>query len=128
VKVGGGACPFCGAEQKAVDEVPRPTGRLSRSALFAASAVGAALATTDCSSSPVPLPLYGAAPIVPVETKDAGADAPTSLDGATDGHMIPPDAPSVVALYGGFAPVDAEAESNSGTHPIPLYGAAPIGS
>ncbi len=58
VKRGDAVCPFCGAAVS-VDIGPTRTiaGRLSRAALFAAGAVGAAMATTDCSSG---MALYGA--------------------------------------------------------------------
>src|SRR5271166_3034732 len=70
-------CPFCGATASVESSPTRIlAGRLSRAALFAAGAVGAAVATTDCSAQPP----YGAGPhpgaveVFPNGTEDSGAD------------------------------------------------------
>ena len=47
-------CPFCGS--KCVQAARISLGRVARGALFAAGAV----ALTECSSSPAPVPFYGA--------------------------------------------------------------------
>ncbi len=52
VKQGDCLCPFCGAKASCSDDPALAAkGRVSRAVLFAAGAVGAGLATTDCSSS-----------------------------------------------------------------------------
>lgn len=86
VKRGDGPCPFCGGTVPHVAAPPAraAAGRLSRSALFAASAVGVALSTADC-SSPSPLPPYGT---VPFYTPDDAA----SEDAADGGSSTPADA------------------------------------
>jgi hypothetical protein len=100
VKRGAGVCPFCEASIPSAE--PGPTrvlaGRLSRAALFA---VGAAAATTDC-SSPTIVP-YGQAPYPEMvdsggsDAADAGTPAPpTDAAGA-------PDVPMAIALYGAAA-------------------------
>jgi hypothetical protein len=81
VKRGDAICPFCGATANAgIGPTRVLAGRLSRAALFAAGAVGAAVATTDCSAQPP----YGAGPhsgaveVFPNGTEDASAaDAPS---------------------------------------------------
>jgi hypothetical protein len=117
VKRGDAMCPFCGAT--AVVEIgPTRTiaGRLSRAALFAAGAMGAAVAITDCSAQPP----YGAGPhpgaveVFPNGTEDASAaEAPSeAASDAADASTTEPtesstaseDAPSIVAPYGAFAP------------------------
>jgi hypothetical protein len=78
-------CPFCGAMAR-VDVGPTRTiaGRLSRAALFAAGAVGAAVATTDCSAQPP----YGAGPhsgaveVFPNGTEDSSASDSRSVEAA----------------------------------------------
>jgi len=61
VKRGDAICPFCG-ESASVDIGPTRVlaGRLSRAALFAAGAMGAAVATTDCGTPPSSTAFYGA--------------------------------------------------------------------
>jgi hypothetical protein len=109
IKQGDAICPFCGATAS-VDIGPRRVlaHRLSRAALFAAGAMGAAVASTDCSSG---MALYGGA-VVPLEdagASDALSDAATDAgnSGATAGptdSSSAADVPSAVALYGGIAP------------------------
>jgi hypothetical protein len=54
VKRGDAICPFCGATASVdIGSTRVLAGRLSRAALFAAGAVGTAVATTDCSTSSV---------------------------------------------------------------------------
>jgi hypothetical protein len=97
VKQGDETCPFCG--EKVLR--PRPpvvratTQRRSRSALFALSAMGAAVATTECSSSSG-TPLYGG----PVPTLDASTDAASMTldDAASEGGAI--EGGSAQPLYG----------------------------
>jgi hypothetical protein len=51
VKLGDSTCPFCGEHVPHVTAQARmAVGRLSRSALFAASAAGLAITTLDCGS------------------------------------------------------------------------------
>jgi len=90
VKQGDCLCPFCGAKASCTNERALVgNGRMSRAALLAAGAVGAVLATTDCSSS------------------DTGSPSPTTdADDASQGIG------SVVTLYGGFVP-DASDASNT---------------
>jgi len=146
VKQGDGACPFCGAQAPGASTpgpsaVPTAAGRLSRSALFAASAVGVALATTDCSSAS-PQPLYGgvvtpvgdAAPVsdaAPGGGSGDAADAVSSppLDAAGEAAPGRNEGGSVQPLYGAVAP-PADAGSGQGGFDgsaIALYGGAPVG-
>lgn len=100
VKVGDGACPFCGAitPRAAVAAIPR--GRLSRAALLAAGAAGA-LAMADCGSSGSTVAPYGSPPRPP--------DAGMSMD---DGGETP-DASATVVFYGAASPPFLDAsESN----------------
>jgi hypothetical protein len=91
VKHGDCTCPFCGARAPSTDGPAREANvRMSRAALLAAGAVGAVLATTDCSSS------------------DTGSPSPTTDAGdASQGEG------SVVALYGAFVPPDASDASDA---------------
>jgi len=128
VKEGDSACPFCGAGVSFVS-VPAPrtaAGRLSRSALFAASAV---LATTGCSSSssPSPQPLYGGIEVDAASASSSGG----SLDGSStppedgSGGTSPFEGGSVQPAYGAVAPTDASPERFEGGA-IALYGGSPI--
>jgi hypothetical protein len=131
VKEGDRTCPFCGAGVSFVSVPAAPTaaGRLSRSALFAASAVSAALATTGCSSSS-DQPAYGGPAYGGVDAASA-----SSSGGSSDGSSTPPDdgsggtppneAGSVQPLYGAVAPTDSGPERFDGSA-IALYGGAPI--
>jgi|HubBroStandDraft_1064217.scaffolds.fasta_scaffold432236_2 hypothetical protein len=85
-------------------------GRLSRAALFA-GAMGTAVVSTDCSTSPaVP---YGVAPYFPSETEDASAsDAPGEAApdaGDASATIVPSDSssaadvPMAVPSYGAAA-------------------------
>jgi hypothetical protein len=118
VRSGDSKCPFCGGEVLHVNVPARVTvGRLSRSALFAASAAGLALATTNCGSMSSS---YGGPPcatadgsdtcvveagVLPVDdavaedasedaadsgssTPDAGEAGPN--EGGSDGAVMPP--------------------------------------
>jgi hypothetical protein len=99
------ACPFCGnalalEPEAALSVVPR----LGRAALFT---FGAALATSACTGTGAPVPLYGAPSI------DSGAaDAAPPIDAGNDA--------TVLAMYGG-PPIDAGS-------PGPLYGAPALDS
>jgi hypothetical protein len=97
VKQGDGTCPFCG-EHISFATMPAArlaVGRLSRSALLAASAAGLALAIVDCSSSSSEpaeggidatftfYPMYGMPPlgdsaVIPLADGDAAGCATTS--------------------------------------------------
>ncbi len=118
VKRGDATCPFCGATAGAESSPARTlAGRLSRAALFAAGAMGTAVATTACSSTSLPQtmlqPMYGGTS--PPDSSSA-SDAPSTTDGPadaedasttsepTDSSSASQDAPSAVALYGGIAP------------------------
>jgi hypothetical protein len=110
VKRGEAACPFCGVAVVLPPAAPRPSVRLSRSALFALTAAGA-LAATDCGGT-TSEPLYGA----PVPGVDASSDAPQdgsfqALYGAMpapDGGQLQDSSPNIdatgIALYGGAPP------------------------
>lgn len=111
VKRGDAICPFCGATASVVSGPTRTTaGRLSRAALFAAGAVGAAVATTNCA----PAPPYGTIPGGPIPTEDASASDGRSVEAADAGEAsttseptdssTAADVPTAVALYGGIAP------------------------
>jgi hypothetical protein len=112
VKRGETLCPFCGATASVVENRPsRATaGRLSRAALFAVGAVGAAVATTDCA----PAPPYGTLPAGPPPTEDSSVSDGPSVDAADAGDASTTtgptdsssaaDVPTAVALYGGIAP------------------------
>lgn len=107
VKQGDVTCPFCGEHVPRVNVavVRAAAGRLSRSALVAASAVGVVLATTDCGGSKVAEPMGDAA-----ESEDAADGSSTNPGdaagetGITDGGSNQPsnDAarPRCVTLYG----------------------------
>jgi hypothetical protein len=114
VKRGDPVCPFCGATASLESGPTRVlVGRLSRAAIFAAGAMGAAVATTNCNSAPVPpsqpmlqpmyggstplddgslsgQPAYGGSPLVTVETEDSGASdgpseaVPDAVDASAD--------------------------------------------
>jgi hypothetical protein len=111
VKRGDAVCPFCGATAS-IESGPTRTvaGRLSRAALVAAGAVGAAVATTACS----PAPPYGTNPYVPNETGDASAS----------------DGPSEVAADAGDASTTSEPTDSSSTADViastPPYGQGPL--
>ena len=81
VKDGERACPFCGAEEPCANAPPTRTaaGSLSRSALFALSAIGASVAGTDCSASSIAP--YGLPPSVGDAT--FAEDAPVAADGGS---------------------------------------------
>lgn len=117
VRRGDTVCPFCGgANDSPAATAPIQTiaGRLSRAALFAAGAVGAAVATTDCSTSAQPLyggsfaqPLYGGS-FVPEDSgvSDAASDAGEAgamQEGSTSTGpgMVSPAYGGAVPLYGG---------------------------
>jgi hypothetical protein len=101
VKRGEALCPFCGATAS-VDIGPTRTiaGRLSRAALFAAGAVGAAVATTDCGAGPQPA--YGGVSI-PSEIEDSSAS----------------DGPSVVVADAGDASTTTEPTDSSSASDAP---------
>jgi hypothetical protein len=135
VKQGDAACPFCGAATRkaAPPAALSAAGRLSRSALFAAGAVGAALATTDCTSAS-PQPAYGG-----VVTPASDAASGSSSGGVTDGSSTTPvdsggggtpsEGGSVQPLYGAVAPpVDASPGGRFEGGAMALYGAAPVGT
>ena len=115
VKLGECACPFCGAQVACRAGRNLPATRMSRAALFAASALGTVLGATDCSESSQPL--YGAGPYLPegdAAQSDSTSMMPGNEGGAPSDAAAPSDAgdeqPGAVALYGGFAPVDASNE------------------
>jgi hypothetical protein len=128
VKQADATCPFCGAAtpRAAQPAALSAVGRLSRSALFAAGAVGAALATTDCSSSQ---PVYGG-PVAPVSDAASGSSSGGSKDGSSTtpvdsgGGGPMNEGGSAQPLYGAVAP-PVDASPGSG---VPLYGAAPVGT
>jgi hypothetical protein len=73
VKRGDALCPFCGATASVESGPTRIlAGGLSRAALFAAGAVGAAVATMDCGGPPASVVFYGAIS-PPLELGDSGA-------------------------------------------------------
>jgi hypothetical protein len=109
VKRGDALCPFCGATAS-IEISPRPTiaGRLSRAALFAAGAVGTALATANC-GAPYGLPPGG----FQVETEDSGAsDGPSETD-AEDTSTTPDSASTADAPSTADGPNDAGDASTS---------------
>jgi hypothetical protein len=131
VKQSESKCPFCG------EKVPRANapvarvvvGRLSRSALYAASAAGLAITAADCSSSSAP---YGV-PAVTVPLSDAAvgdasgdaidAESSTLIDAAATGDA--PEASSDTADGSSSSTSDAAGEtgpSEAGSVQ-PLYGA-----
>jgi hypothetical protein len=139
-------CPFCGVAVSARSE-PTPTrtaaGRLSRAALFAAGAMGAAVTTTDC-GGPAIQPPYGGAPVQPtdggsvaIESQDSAAadsgdasvatEPPDSSTAAADAPNME-DVPMAVAAYGGAIIVDSGGtESDDAPSFVALYGGfAPV--
>jgi hypothetical protein len=103
VKLGDSTCPFCGNEVPRVNARARAAvGRLSRSAFFAASAVGVVLATTDCGGSEVVSPMGDAA--ASGDAADGSSSDAAGETGVTDGGSVQPkyDAsrPRCITLYG----------------------------
>jgi hypothetical protein len=111
VKQGERACPFCGAEDPCANAPP--TGgfavALSRSALFALSAIGASVAGTDCSASSIAP--YGQPPSVGDAT--FAEDAPVAADGGSVSgdaarEAAPLEGGSLQPVYGApVSPTDA---------------------
>jgi hypothetical protein len=87
-------------------------GRLSRSALFAASAAGLALVTTECGSTPQPLPPYGQPPgccEVPPDdaaAEDAAGDAATGDASEASGDAADGGASTSDATAGDAGPTE----------------------
>jgi len=85
VRRGDLVCPFCGGANASAESAPTRTiaGRLSRAALFAAGAMGVAVATTECSSAPQPA--YGGSFGQPAPTDATVSEGASSVaDGSTD--------------------------------------------
>jgi hypothetical protein len=105
VKRGDATCPFCGASASAESSPTRTlAGRLSRAALFAAGAAGAAVATTNCSAQSD----YGGPPVIHTEDSSAGDAVPDAADasaatGPTDSSTAA-DVPMAVPFYGAAPP------------------------
>ncbi len=96
VRDGDRTCPFCGVEVSRVD-APRArtvAGHLSRSALLAVSALGAAVAATDCSPSSSIAP-YGTPPTL----GDAADNSPPPPEDAAS-EAAPFDGGSLQPMYG----------------------------
>ncbi len=109
VKRGDALCPFCGARASVDIGATRVlSGRLSRAALFAAGTMGAAVATTGCSS-----PAYGG-PIVYGHTKTEDASA---SDGASVEAADAADASATTV------PTDSSSAADAPMAPGILYGA-----
>jgi hypothetical protein len=118
VKRGDAVCPFCGATAS-VESVPTRTiaGRLSRAALFAAGAVGAAVATTACSSTslsqPTLQPMYGGTP-PPADGSLSGQPAyggsPVTIETEDSSAN---DGPGVLVIDAGDASTTPESSSTS---------------
>ncbi|MGO9834693.1 MAG: hypothetical protein ACLP1X_10785 [Polyangiaceae bacterium] len=107
VKQSDSTCPFCGSVvPHANDPSARvAVGRLSRSALLAASAVGATLATTECTSTITPI--YGAYVVPDAAFQDASGDAAdggSSIPGDAAGEAGIAEGGSVQAAYGAAVP------------------------
>jgi|HubBroStandDraft_1064217.scaffolds.fasta_scaffold15556_5 hypothetical protein len=114
VKRGDAVCPFCGATAS-IEISPRPTiaARLSRASLFAVGAVGAAFATTNCSSNP-----YGQPPYYPTGIEGSGASNNSSpTDASSDMSTDAADA-SATTL-----PTDSSSAADV-PMAVPFYGAA----
>jgi hypothetical protein len=142
VKQGDSTCPFCGASAPVASPplaAPTATGRLSRSALFAARAAGVALAAAGCSSSspapePSPQPLYGA---VMVPEDAASSSSSGGSMGSTDASSTTPsdaagpsqyEGGSAQPLYGAVAiPPDGGESERDGGSVMALYGGSPVG-
>lgn len=119
VRQGDSICPFCGAKAAFSPGAPIvQRGRMSRAAMFAAGAAGAALAMTDCSSNSQPLD-GGSGAALDASNDATGADAaqgaPDAAGGSSDGTTGSDDGStrasdastevgSIVALYGAVAP------------------------
>jgi len=122
-------CPFCGATSSA-EIGPRRVlaGRVSRSALFAAGAVGVGIATTDC--APTAVAEYGGVS-APSGIEDSGAsdspgeavaDAADAADATdTSATAEPTDSASAADV-----PVSTEPPYGSPVIGQPVYGAALI--
>ena len=141
VKESDASCPFCGAMRTGGGEpspARRAAGRLSRAALFAAGAAGAAMATADCSSAQ---PAYGGATFIPAEVGDSSAtpESSTTTADASDAAATPeagtsatdgagaPDVPMAVAAYGAAIFPDADTTNDDGPSVVALYGGfAPV--
>ena len=128
VKEGDSACPFCGAGVSFVSAPVAPTaaGRLSRSALFSASAGRAALATTGCSSSSSQ-PAYGGVDAASASSSGGSSDGSSTPPDDGAGGTSPSEAGSVQPLYGygAVAPTAAGPQRCEGGA-MALYGGAPI--
>jgi hypothetical protein len=139
VKRGDAVCPFCGATASLESGPTRVlAGRLSRAALFAAGAVGAAVATTACGGKESTAPdsmasagsssgassgsgspggvLYGGP--IPIETEDSSTG---SSSGASSG------AASAGASSGACLPGSPAPCTSSGLLYVPMYGVPPGG-
>ena len=108
VKQGDRVCPFCGEDVPFVSPAPTRTAarHLSRSALLAVSAMGAAVASTDCSSSSESA--YGGPPVF--VDASLGDDSGGGVDGASSNpddaaKVAPPvEGGSAQPLYGAAVP------------------------
>ena len=119
-------CPFCGAKVACAPATASGRiDRVARSSLLAASALGTALAVTDCGSSPSVLPPYGAAPAPPPAesgSSDGGTEASSASD-AGDGRAARIDASETASEAGDAA--DAGDAGDAGPRILPPYGAPP---
>jgi|HubBroStandDraft_6_1064221.scaffolds.fasta_scaffold88663_1 hypothetical protein len=120
VKRGDATCPFCGASAS-VESIPTRVlaGRLSRAALFAAGAVGTAVATTDCGGNTTLSTMCGS-PCFPtpcqIETEDASAsDSPSEA------------APEAADASATAVPTDSSSAADVPTSVQPPYGSPVIG-
>lgn len=107
VKQGDASCPFCGAKVCVGPCAPPAVpGRMSRAALFAAGAVGVAVASTDC--YPTAQSDYGGPVFFPIDSGFYTADASVS-DGASGTE---PDAGDDAAAADASTAVDAPSSSS----------------
>jgi|HubBroStandDraft_2_1064218.scaffolds.fasta_scaffold130833_1 hypothetical protein len=128
VKGGDATCPFCGATAS-IEISPKPTvaARLSRAALFAAGAVGAAVATASCGS------MYGGPPGTHVENGSGDSTGSETPDAADAANLI-----AIPPIDSAFPSSDADASTDTGptdsssVADVPMlseaaYGSPPIG-
>jgi hypothetical protein len=110
VKAGECICPFCGAKAPCAEPLRRIGGRLTRAAIHAAGAVGAAVALGDCTTTTVQ-PGYGIActpDLCPPFQQDSGADSHAAADASVN-------APEASAEDSGDAWVTDGSTSDAGT-------------
>jgi hypothetical protein len=112
IKRGDAICPFCGVIATVETSPARtPAGRLSRAALFAAGALGTAVAGTNCGGNITTYPPYGLAAYIPEDSSASDGPSEAASDaGDSSATTVPIDSSSVpdvlwAAMYGSPCPM-----------------------